>query len=99
MVHKRNSPYYPQANGLVESTNKTLNEILRKIVNAHKTDWDRKLQSVLWAYRKRFKTSIGATPFRLAFGLDAVMPIEFKVQSLHNIQVQECLSEHTSQLI
>ena len=33
VVHKRSTPYYPQANGLAESTNKTLQNILRKIVN------------------------------------------------------------------
>ena len=33
VVHKRNTPYYLQANGLAESTNKTLQNILRKFVN------------------------------------------------------------------
>ena len=45
VVHSRNMPYYPQANKLMESTNKTLRGILRKIVNTQRTDWDRKLQS------------------------------------------------------
>ena len=51
VVHKRSTPYYPQANGLAESTNKTLQNTLRKIVNENQTDWDTKLQSALWAYR------------------------------------------------
>ena len=33
VVHKRSTPYYPQANGLAESTNKTLQNILWKFVN------------------------------------------------------------------
>ena len=98
VVHKRSTPYYPQANGLAKSTNKTLKGILRKTVNAHRTDWDRKLQSTLWTYRTSFKTNIGATPFRLAFGLEAIMPIEFEIPSLH-IKIQERLHEHASQLI
>jgi hypothetical protein len=61
MVHKRSTPYYPQANGLAESTNKTLQNILRKIVNENRTD------SALWAYRTTYKTSIRSTSFRLAF--------------------------------
>ena len=77
VVHKKSTPYYPQANGLAESTNKTLQTILKKIVNENRTDWDDKLHNALWAYRTTFKTSIGSTPFRLAFGLEAVMPIEF----------------------
>ena len=82
VVHKRNTAYYPQANGLAESTNKTVKGILWKIINAHRKDLDRKLQSALWAYRTSFKTSIGTSPFRLAFRLEAVMPIEFEIPTL-----------------
>ena len=35
VVHKRSTLYYPQANGLAESTNKTLQNILQKIVNEY----------------------------------------------------------------
>ena len=52
VVHKRSTPYYPKANGLTKSTNKMLQNILRKIVNENRTDWDTKLQSALWAYRR-----------------------------------------------
>ena len=98
VVHKRNTPYYPQVSGLMKITNKTLKGILMKIINAHWTDSDRKLQSTFSAYRTSFKTNIGATPFRLAFGLEAIMPIEFEIPNLR-IQIQERLLEHASQLI
>ena len=45
-----------------------------------------------------YKTSIRTIPFRLAFGLEAVMPIEFHIPSLR-IQVKESLSEKESQKI
>ena len=51
VVHKKSTPYYPQANGLPESTNKTMQPMLKKIVNENRTDWDKKLNSALWAYR------------------------------------------------
>ena len=70
--------------------------ILKKIVNENRTDWDDKLQSALWAYRTTFKTNIQSTPFRMAFGLEAVMPIEFQVQSLR-VQVKERLPESQSE--
>ena len=82
VVHKKNTPYYPQTNGLAESTNKTLQTILKKIVNENRTDWDKKLNNALWAYRTSYKTFIKSTPFRLAFGLEAVMPIEFQIPTL-----------------
>ena len=98
VVHKKSTSYYPQANGLAESTNKTLQTILKKIVNENRTDWDTKLHSALWAYRTSYKTSIQSTPFRLAFGLEAVMPVEFQVPSLR-IQVRDRLSEDKSEQI
>ena len=38
VVHKKSTPYYPQENGLVESTNKMLQRILKNIVNENRTD-------------------------------------------------------------
>ena len=98
VMQKHNTPYYPKANGLAESTNKTLQNILWKIVNGNRTDWDTKLHSALWAYQTTYKTSIRTTPFRLAFGLEEMMPIEFQVPSLW-IQVRERLSEKKSKKI
>ena len=45
-----------------------------------------------------FKTSVQATPFRLAYGLEAVMPIEFQKPSLR-IQVWERMPEGDSEQI
>ena len=36
--YKKSTPYYPQANELAESTNKTLQNILKKIVNENRTE-------------------------------------------------------------
>ena len=98
VVHRRSTSYYPQANGLADNTNKILQSILHKIINKHRTDWDRQLQSTLWAYCTSYKTSIGSTPFHLAYGLESVMPIEFEVPSLR-IQVQERLPEDESRIM
>ena len=57
-----------------------------------------KLHGVLWAYRTSFKTSVQATPFRLAYGLEAVMPVEFQIPSLR-IQVRERMTEGASEQI
>ena len=85
---KKSTPYYPQVNGLAKSTNKILQTILKKIVNENRTDQDTKLYNALWAYRTSYKTSIQPTPFRLAFGLEFIMPVEFHVPSLR-IQVRD----------
>ena len=54
LIHKKSIPYYPQANGLAESTNKTLQNILKNIFNKNLTDWDTKLHNSLWAYLTSF---------------------------------------------
>ena len=98
VVHKKSTLYYLQANGLAESTSKTLQNILRKIVNENITYWDTKLSSVLWAYRTSFKTSVQATPFLLAYGIEAVMAMEFQIPSLR-VQVKERMTEEASERI
>jgi transposase InsO family protein len=49
--HRKSSPYHPQDNGQVESTNKVLEAILTKTVQLHHQDWDDRLPEALWAYR------------------------------------------------
>ena len=49
--HKKSTPYHPQANGQVESTNKTFEGIITKIVAMNRNNWEDKLKDALWAYR------------------------------------------------
>ena len=51
--------YYPQGNGLVESTNKNLIRILKKIVIENQRSWHSTLPNALWADRVTPKTSLG----------------------------------------
>ncbi|MCO5554910.1 hypothetical protein L7F22_008448 [Adiantum nelumboides] len=82
VTHRRSAPYHPQANGQAESTNKVLCTALTKVVEGNRGTWEQKLPSVLWAYRKAYKTSIGSTPFELVYGLNAVLPIKFLLPTL-----------------
>ena len=82
IIHKKSIVYYPQANGQAESTNKILQQILKKVVEEHRTDWDQKLHSALWAFRTAYKLTTGLTPFWMVYGLEAVMPMEFLVPTM-----------------
>ena len=56
--------------------------MLKKIVNANKKDWDKNLDSALWALQISYKFTTCMTPSRMAYGLDAVVPMEVIVPSL-----------------
>ena len=79
IIHKKSSTYDPQCNGYAKSTNKILVKTLKKIIEGHKKEWDRNLNSALWAYRTSYKVTTGMTPFKMAYGLEAVVPMEFMV--------------------
>ena len=65
-----------------ESSNKILVKIIKKLVQDNKSGWDKKLDSALCSSRTAFKVTTGMTPFRLVYGLEAVVPMEFVVPSL-----------------
>ena len=56
--------------------------ILRKTIMVSNRDWDIKLNAALWAYRITFKVITHATLFSVVYGIEAILPIEFEVESL-----------------
>ena len=79
--HHRSSPYRPQTNGAVESANKNVKTIIEKMTKNY-NDWPSKLHFALWGYRTSVRTSTGATPFSLVYGVEAIQPIELEIPSL-----------------
>lgn len=55
IIHKKSSVYHPQCNGQAESSNKILVKTLKKTVQAHKRDCDKKLDSALWALQGKHR--------------------------------------------
>jgi len=70
LVHS--TSYYPQGNGLVESSNKSLVRIIKKLLEHNTKAWDSKLKFALWADRVTDKKSIGTSPFKLVYGTEAI---------------------------
>ncbi|XP_027157539.1 uncharacterized protein LOC113759173 [Coffea eugenioides] len=79
--HRNSAIYRPQMNGAVEAANKNLKKIIRKMTEKHR-DWHEKLPYALMAYRTSIRTSTGATPYSLMYGMEAVLPAEVEIPSL-----------------
>ncbi|XP_074301284.1 uncharacterized protein LOC141632658 [Silene latifolia] len=84
--------YNAPANGLAEGFNKTLCNLLRKVVAKSKRDWHERIGEALWAYRTTYKTPTQATPYALVYGVEAVLSLEIQIPSLR-IAIQEELTE------
>ena len=55
------------------------------------------------AYRIAIRTSIGATPYSFMYGMEAVLPVEVKIPSLHilmktQLEEAEWVKQHHEQL-
>jgi hypothetical protein len=81
--HCKSSPYHPQANGQVDSTNKYLEAILTNTVQLHHRDWADRLPEDLWAYRTTWRNTTRHTPYELVYGKQVLLPIEFQVRTFH----------------
>ena len=79
--HHNSSPYRPKMNGAVEAANKNIKKIVQKMVVTYK-DWHEMLPFALHGYRTSIRTSTGATPFSLVYGMEAVLPIEVEIPSM-----------------
>ena len=66
----------PQANGQVEVPNRSLLKIIKTWLEGTKGVWPEELLSVLWAYKTTARTPTEKTPFRLAYGSEAIIPAE-----------------------
>ena len=73
---------------ILVAANKNIKRILRKMIETSR-DWSEKLPFALWAYRTFFRTSTGATPYSLVYGMEAVLPVEIETGSLTVAQEQQ----------
>uniref|UniRef100_A0A2N9HVR6 Uncharacterized protein n=1 Tax=Fagus sylvatica TaxID=28930 RepID=A0A2N9HVR6_FAGSY len=87
----KSSMYNAPANGLAEAFNKTLCNLLKKVVERSKRDWHERIGEALWAYRTTYRTPTQATPYSLVYGVEAVLPLERQIPSLR-IAIQEGLT-------
>eukprot|EP00253_Pinus_taeda_P005513 PITA_05513 len=86
---KYSANYYPQGNGLAESTNKNLIKIIKRTIEQNHKNWHKSLIFALWADRITQKASISTSPFNLVYGKEAVLPTNLLLPSLALVQFIE----------
>ena len=70
------SPYYAQANGQAESSNKILIKLIKKKIEECPKRWHEVLSEALWAHRISRHGATKVTPFELVYGQEAILPVE-----------------------
>jgi hypothetical protein len=92
LIHS--TPYYPQGNGLAESSNKSLIKLIKRLLEDNKRAWDSKLKFPLWADRVTTKKSLGTSPFQLVYGTEAVFPTQLALPVAKFFQDYEGEPDH-----
>ena len=73
--HIISTSYHPQTNGLNERFNQTLQRALLKMVEENQNEWDKFLDSVLFAYRTSKQSSTKFSPFFFMYGRESRLPV------------------------
>jgi hypothetical protein len=76
------SPYYVQANGQAESSNKTLIKLIKKKIEENPKRWHEVLSEALWAHRISKHSATKVIPFELVYGQEDILPMEINLDIL-----------------
>nr|XP_009776110.1 PREDICTED: uncharacterized protein K02A2.6-like [Nicotiana sylvestris] len=84
IMHCNSTPSRPKANGTVEAANKNIKKIAKKMVQGSR-QWHEMFPFALLGYHTTMCTSVGATPYLLVYGTEALIPAKVKILSLRVI--------------
>jgi hypothetical protein len=76
------SPYYTQANGQSESSNKTLIKLIKKNTEENPKRWHEVLSEALWAHLISKHSATKVTHFELIYGKEVVLPVDVNLNAL-----------------
>ena len=63
-------------------------KIIKTQLEGAKGLWPDKLPGVLWVYKTTMRTPTGETPFKLAYGSEAVIPVEVHMAN-HRVRMYQ----------
>jgi hypothetical protein len=78
----RTTPYNPKSDGFVERFNRTLIDMVSKMIapERQQRDWDEKIPFALMAYRSSIQESTGESPTMMMLGREINLPIDSLIE-------------------
>jgi hypothetical protein len=70
------SPYYAQANGQIDCSNKILVKLIKKKIEDNPRRWHEVLSEALWAHRIYRHSATKVTTYELVYGQEVILPVE-----------------------
>ena len=95
---RKTTVYHPQTNGKCERFNRTLKEMLARLVYNRNKTWENQLGPALMAYRNSVSTVTGYTPFFLLYGRQGRLPLSTSFNFNSTNAFQDRLYEHDKTL-
>jgi transposase InsO family protein len=80
------SPYYAQANGQAEASNKILIRLIKKKIEERPKRWHEVLSEALWAHRTAKYGAIKVTPNELVYGQEVVLPVDINLRTYRVVE-------------
>jgi hypothetical protein len=93
------SPYYAQANGQAEASNKTMIKIIQMKIDQKPKRWHSVLNEALWAYRMAPHGAEQTSPYELVYGHHVVLPWEMQSESRRVVLQKDLSSKDYNELM
>ena len=89
---KITTPYYPEANGMIERGHQSLKDTLVKLCGTDGKKWRSYLPLVLFADRISTKRTTGYSPFELILGQSPVLPVDLELETYLGIDWEKVVT-------
>jgi hypothetical protein len=93
------SPYYAQANGQEEASNKIMIKLIQKKIDQKPKRWHSLVNEALWAYRMAPHGATKTSPYELVYGHHAILPWEIQSDSRRVVLQKDLSSKDYSGLM